>query len=512
MTKSKLVLGVFLAVGAVACVGGGDADVGAEAGAGAPTEATPAVTQGDVGPGSEGPDELARVQSAALRDLNLDRSLTGDLNAMVERRYIRALVAYSKTHYFLDGPQQKGLTYEALRTFEDELNEELETGNLQVHVAILPVPRDRLLDALEEGLGDIAAANLTVTDERRRRVDFSDPLMTQVREVVVTGPASGSLQAIEDLAGERIYVRRSSSYYESLQALNRTFEAQGREPVVVELAEEHLEDEDLLEMTDAGLIEATVVDEYKADLWAQVFPDLRVHEDMAVREQGSVAWAFRKDSPELAAAINRFVERNRRGTLLGNIVLNRYLKDATYVERATDGVDFDRFEQTFAHFRTYAPQYGFDPVMMVAQGYQESRLDQSLESHRGAVGIMQLLPSTAADPAVGIPDISSAEDNIHAGIKYMAWIRDNYFPDDGPERLDRALFAFASYNAGPNRIRRLRAAAAERGLDPDKWFKNVEVIAAEDIGRETVQYVSNIYKYYAAYRLVLERQAMEAEG
>jgi membrane-bound lytic murein transglycosylase MltF len=117
---------------------------------------------------------------------------------------------------------------------------------------------------------------------------------------------------------------------------------------------------------------------------------------------------------------------------------------------------------------------------------------------------MQLLPSTAADKSVGIPDIHNADNNIHAGVKYMRWIRETYFNDDAVGEINKTLFSFASYNAGPNRIRRLRAKSAERGLDPNVWFQNVEIIAAEEIGRETVQYVSNIYKYYAAYRLVMD--------
>ena len=143
--------------------------------------------------------------------------------------------------------------------------------------------------------------------------------------------------------------------------------------------------------------------------------------------------------------------------------------------------------------------------MVAAQGYQESGLDQSARSGAGAIGIMQLLPSTAADPNVGIPDIEEIDNNIHAGTKYLRFVRDRYFDDPAVDDFNATLLTFAAYNAGPARVRQLRAEAAEVGLDPNIWFDNVEVIAAKRIGRETVQYVSNITKYYVAYRLIVNQ-------
>ena len=144
--------------------------------------------------------------------------------------------------------------------------------------------------------------------------------------------------------------------------------------------------------------------------------------------------------------------------------------------------------------------------MVAAQGYQESRLDQKARSSAGAIGIMQLLPSTAADKNVGIPDISTAENNIHAGVKYLDFIRNRYFSDPEMDTFNKTMFAFAAYNAGPARVRKLRDKAAQQGYDPNVWFDNVELLAAKEIGRETVQYVANILKYYIAYRLSLQQQ------
>jgi membrane-bound lytic murein transglycosylase MltF len=162
-------------------------------------------------------------------------------------------------------------------------------------------------------------------------------------------------------------------------------------------------------------------------------------------------------------------------------------------------------------FEKYGNQYGFDFLIVAAQGYQESRLDQSARSPAGAVGIMQLLPSTAADPNVGIPDITTAEPNIHAGVRYLNFIRERYFNDPAIDSFNQTLFALAAYNAGPARIRNLRNKAAKQGYDPNVWFDNVEVISARETGRETVQYVSNILKYYVAYRMSVIRQVQRVE-
>jgi membrane-bound lytic murein transglycosylase MltF len=158
-------------------------------------------------------------------------------------------------------------------------------------------------------------------------------------------------------------------------------------------------------------------------------------------------------------------------------------------------------------FEKYGAQYGFDPLMLIAQGFQESKLDQTVRSPVGAVGVMQLMPDTGAEMKVG--DITVIESNVHAGAKYMNTIMTNYFADAHFDDMNRTLFAFAAYNAGPNRISKLRKVAADRGLDPDVWFDNVEVVVSEKVGRETTTYVRNILKYYVSYKLTLELQQQQ---
>jgi membrane-bound lytic murein transglycosylase MltF len=447
---------------------------------------------------AEGPQQLSSFDP----ELRLDQEWVGDLDGMIERGVIRALVAYSMGQYFLDGANQRGATYDALVEFEEHINRQLGKRLVKVAVLIIPVRRDELLPALTRGLGDIAAANLTITHSRLEEVEFSSPLLTGVSELVVTGPTGRAIHRLEDLSGRRIHVRRSSSYWRSLEKLNDDFQARGLKPVEMVPAEEFLQDEDLLEMVNAGLLPAIIVDSHKALFWAQFFDHITVHEDLAIRTGGEIAWAFRKHSPQLAELVNSYVAKNKQGTLLGNIVLKRYLEDTRWTRNALAEKDRSRYAGMAGIFEKYGKQYGFDHLMLAALAYQESRLDQSARSKAGAVGVMQLLPSTASDPNVGIPDITDLENNIHAGTKYLRFIRDRYFSDPEIDSLNQDFFTFASYNAGPARVRQLREEAARTGLDPNQWFGNVEHVAARKIGRETVQYVSNISKYWIAYRQV----------
>ena len=434
----------------------------------------------------------------------------GDLDGMVKRGYIRVLVVQSKTFYFLDGAQQRGITYEVMREFERFLNEKLGRRKQKIHVVLIPVRRDELIPSVAEGTADIASANLTVTPERQKWVDFSDAGIKNVKEVIVTGASGPQLASLDDLSGREVHVRESSSYYESLTRLDDGFRRAGKPQVKVKLADENLEDEDLLEMVNAGLITATVVDSHKADFWAQIFDNVTVHHDVAVREEGTIAWALRKNSPGLLKVVNEFVKSHRSGTLFGNVLLKRYLRSTKWVKNPHTEQEMRKFEATVDLFRKYSDQYQFDWLLIMAQAYQESGLDQSTRSPVGAVGVMQLMPTTAAGSPINIPEIHKIENNVHAGVKYLRHIVDHYFEDEAIDELNRTLFAFASYNAGPNRIQRLRRNAANEGFDPNQWFKNVELIVARKVGREPVQYVSNVYKYYIAYKLITERQRARA--
>jgi membrane-bound lytic murein transglycosylase MltF len=371
------------------------------------------------------------------------------------------------------------------------------------------VARDELIPFLEQGRGDMAAANITITDERMARVDFSLPTSKPIDELIVTGPGAPHLASLDDLSGRAVHVRRSSSFWNSLEALNEDLVARGLRPVKLVAAHEYLETEDLLEMTSSGLIPITVADSHLADFWADVLPDLVVHRGLGLAQGRHIGWAIRKDASGLKERIDPWIAANREGRLLGNILLKRYLSQNRWVRQPyakngnlTPGED-ERILVMLELFRQYGQRYDIDWLLVAAQGYQESGLDQSKRSPAGAIGVMQILRSTARDPAVGIESIDELEPNIHAGTRYLRHVMDTYFdgPDIDPQ--NRLLLSFAAYNAGPTRIRRLQRQAAAEGLDPSLWFRNVELVVAREVGRETVQYVANIYKYYVAFDLIL---------
>jgi membrane-bound lytic murein transglycosylase MltF len=244
-----------------------------------------------------------------------------------------------------------------------------------------------------------------------------------------------------------------------------------------------------------------IVDDHKAKFWGEIFDKVALHPDIFVNQGGKIAWAFRKNSPKLAAVVNGFVKKSKKGTLLGNMLFKRYLKENKWARNALSPNEMKKFQDVVNLFMKYADTYQFDYLMTGALAYQESGLDHSKKSHVGALGIMQMLPATAADKNVGIPDIEKLEKNVQAGHKYLRFLQDRYFNDPAIDSLNRYLFTFAAYNAGPAKVAKLRKEAKQQGLDPNVWFHNVEVIAAKRIGRETVQYVSNIYKYYISYKL-----------
>jgi membrane-bound lytic murein transglycosylase MltF len=430
---------------------------------------------------------------------------TGDLDAMAKARTIRALVVLNPVGFFYEEGHPKGAQYEALQEFEKFANKELKTGRLPIKVVTIPLRADQLGPALTQGLGDLIAQGVVITPEREQKFSFSTPIAKDVKEVVVTGAALTSVSSFDDLAGKEIYVNPLTAYGGYLKAINEDRTKAGKQPLIIRDADTSLFDDDLIEMVNAGLIPATVSNQPRADLWATVLPNVKSHPELAVSSGTDIAWVMRKDSPQLKQMVDKFAESHGMGTAFGNTLFRRYLQNTKWIKNSTSSSEMQKFNAYVEYFKKYAGQYNFDYLMLAAQGYQESLLDQNKKSHAGAVGVMQVIPKLAAANPINIPDVGNSEGNIHAGVKMMRNIADAYFNDHGIDQVNKTLFTFASYNAGPNRIARLRKKASEDGLDPNKWFGNVELEVAKDVGQETVTYVSNIYKYYIAYKLTVEQ-------
>jgi membrane-bound lytic murein transglycosylase MltF len=425
---------------------------------------------------------------------------------MLTRRYVRIVVPYSPTLFFEDKGAVYGTAANGAQLFENWLNKTFPLRAQPMTVSLNPVSRDKLFEALLAGDADIAAGDITITEERRKIVAFTAPVSSNVREIVITGKDVPELDSAEALSGKEVAVSRSTSFYESLTKLNERLTAQGKPPVTITIVPDTLETEDLMEMTAVGLLPATVGDDWVAGLWVQIIKGLRLHPKAALREGAEIGWAVRPDNPKLLATLNRAIAAVIAGNMNQWTAQTRsYLAKLKQLHTATQGTDMQRFHDTVEIFRRYAGQYRFDTLLLVALGYEESRLEQQVRSSAGAVGIMQIKPIAAR--SVGVSDISKADPNVHAGTKLLAELMDNYFKNDPFDEQNRTLFAFAAYGMGAGALQSMRREAATEKLDPNVWFNNVERVAAARVGGETVRAVRNVYKYYIAYKLIEEADA-----
>ncbi len=433
---------------------------------------------------------------------------SGDFDDMISRRIIRILIPFSRTLYYFDKGHERGLSIGLARDFESYINKKYRKrlGNRPITVYAIPTSREHLIDHVMDGEGDISAGNLTVTNKRIKLIDFVGLRKQRGNtEVIVTRVGGAAIKTIEDLSGKTVNVRKSASYYESLLKLNKLFMKEGKPLVKIELVPDDLEDEDMLEMVNVGILKIIAVDDIIAKVWKQILPNIHVDYNVFVRKNGKTGWIIRKNSSrlklELTDFFNKYVEKNS----VFDVRLMKAMERVNQLKDNSTNLDAQRFQKMLAFFKKYGRRYHFDPLMLSAQAYQESKLDQSARSPVGAIGVMQVMPATALQLKVG--DITKTEANIHAGTKYMHILLKKYFNGAHFNDNNRMLFALASYNAGPGNISKMRnlASTCECGLDENKWFNNVEIIVGDKIGLETTTYVRNIFKYYVSYRLIMDR-------
>ena len=417
---------------------------------------------------------------------------TGDFDGMFARRRVRMLAPYSRSLFYVENGESHGLTADLAHDFESYLNAKhaKELGGRKITVTLIPTTRDKLLSGLAEGRGDISGGNLTATAKRMKTADFVAPTeQAPAQELLVSGPNAPAVATLDDLSGKTVSVRQASSYLESLNALNDKFGGASKPSVRIVPVPDALEDEDVLEMLNAGLLDFTVTDSWKAKLWAETLPRIKVHDDIVLRSGGTIGWAIRKQSPKLQAELEGFYKNASRQGLIEARLAN-YRDRLRELSKGAAGQASDRFEQTLSLFRKYGKQYAFDPLMLAAEGFTESHQD-------GAAAGEQAPPASDAD----------LDKNVQAATKYIDQLMAHSFADAKFSASDRTLFTFASYKAGPDKIASMRQEAGKRGLDPNQWFNNVELVTAEKLGMETTAYVRNILKYSVASKLVLEAPA-----
>jgi membrane-bound lytic murein transglycosylase MltF len=455
--------------------------------------------------------DSGRDQSEDLKDLQVRLAPhKGDIDEMDKRRVVRALVVFSKSGFFFDNGRPRGMNYDALADFEKFLNLKLHPkdriGKEKINVVLVPTTPARVGSDLLDGSGDILAVDVYITEARKKVLDFV-PVSSSQHDVVVAGPDAPPLANLEDLSGKEVYVIKQSLAWDRLADLNTKLSAENKPQVRLVPADGNLDRDDFLEMANAGLVQYTVTPFHIARLWKNVFAGLRIYEDFPVTEKMDSGWAVRKDSPKLRALLEQFASTHREGTAYFTALANKYLMSSRFIKNNQNTASVKRFNQMKGLFQKYANQYQFPWMLIAAQAYQESELNQQARSPVGAIGVMQVMPATAASPPINIRNVTQLEPNIHAGVKLLKYIRDDYFKDDPMDPLNKTLMTLAAYDAGPERLKQCRQMAADTGLNPNVWFQNVEYGVAKKVGAEPVGYVSNIYKYYIAWELMSEREA-----
>lgn len=448
-------------------------------------------------------DNSRLIQSSIQQRIN--DVFIGDLTEIRKRRLLRVLVSYNRTNFFHTIKGQHGLEHDLIQAYVKYLNRGPRKERYQTHAVFLARPFNQLFSELKAGKGDIIASGLTITPERQAAVDFTTPYIKNIREILVSNKNLTAVQRLEDLSEKQIIVVANSSYTIHLEQANQALGLLGLPGIEIIQADPVLEAEDLLEMVNAGLFEYTVIDNHIAKIYQTKFSDLKIHEDFIFHFGGKIAWAINKNQPELKNSLNEFIHNYAApGRLLGNILYRKYFKSTFWIETPLSLTALNTTPCLQYYFEKYAEFYEFDWFLIASQAYQESKFKHKLKSSAGAYGIMQIKHSTARSKVVNIPNIKNLEENIHAGVKYLAFIRDYYFSSPKYSSEDRINFSLAAYNAGPGRIRKLQRDAKARGLDPYKWFYNVEILARQFIGHETVNYVTKIQKTMIGVRSSFE--------
>lgn len=420
-----------------------------------------------------------------------------DLPGIKHRQVLRVLTRNNAATYFVWRGQFLGFEYELMKRFADSQGLHLEM--------VVPNRWGDLIPTLKTGGGDLIAASMTITDERKKQgIAFTQPYNKVTEELVARASESGII-SINDLNGRRVVVRRSSSYWTTLQKLLD----QGMNFQLVE-APDNMETEEIISRVASGEYDLTVADSHILSvelIWRNdIKPVLTLN--------GPVphGWAVRDGDKKLLSALNAFLDKEYKGRFY-NLVYDKYFQNsnrildhvASHQEYAAKG----NISPYDAEVQKYAEEYGFDWALIVAQMYQESRFDPKAESWAGARGLMQILPTTGE--LFGVNDLHEVDTSIQTGVRYLAWLHERFEPELTVQ--DRMWFTLAAYNAGLGHVRDARSLARKMGWNQDRWFNNVDramlLLSRRSFyqlathgyarGKETVDYVREIRDRYNAY-------------
>ncbi len=445
---------------------------------------------------------LPDTGSANGTDIIEDAGWLGDLDVMKEKGAIRVLVPVSNPFFLVDGFHKYGLTVDRMKEFEQFVNKEMKTG-VFLRIILIPVSRSVMFDRLLNGYGDLLAANLTITPERQQLVDFADPVAKDINEIVVAATDAPALSSLEDLSGKVVSVRKQSSYYEHLLQVNDTFREKGLPPISVDFISDDLDDGIVLAMIDEGLLEYTVMDQWKPGFWKEKYPACVSYPDIQVSTNGQIAWAIRKESPLLKDLLNRFVTFVQENVSVDTVKLHELVdKDLLKFTNLNPEL-WAKFRNNYPLFQEMGEKYNVDAKWLAALAYGSSEFNQEKIGRNGELGMMQLAPFIARLPEIDIVDINLLRNNVEAAAKYLRYLLDSYF--NGPEMTerDRYLFAVAAYHIGPEKIKTYRWISEQSGHDANKWLNEVVVEVSRRMGRETARFVSVVGGAVIAYQRAL---------
>ena len=423
------------------------------------------------------------------------------LERIIKDRYIRILTTRNSFDFYIYQGKNKGIQYEMTKEFIKYLNNKYAKNKSlpKIQFEMIPVENDQLIPMLVAGKGDIIAAGLSVTQERVKEVQFSKPYKF-VDEVIITRKSIGDIP----FSTKTFFVRESSSYWEALSKYNRSVEV--RENVNLLPASEDLHTENIIELISLGKFDYTLVDSYIADMALKTYKDLHIHKSRAFGRNVPVAWSVRKNNRLLLKELNTFMDKVKEGSLLGNIFSNKYFSDMNKIASHEFNLKTSTLSKFDIQLKKYSTMYNLDWKLMAALCYQESRFNPNIVNKWGAIGLFQIKQATVNESYIKIPKITGAkyvENNIHAGIKYFNWIKSRYFdPNLEMTEATRLRMSLAAYNAGPATVLKAMKLAKKMKLNPNVWFRQVELAMLKMKKVEPVNYVSEINKRYISYHLL----------
>jgi membrane-bound lytic murein transglycosylase MltF len=433
-----------------------------------------------------------------------EKQWVGDFDQLKKKGAIRVLVPVSNPGFLVDGFRKYGYIPVTINTFQSYLNAN-EVADTFVRAIVIPASRSTILDRLVAGHGDLAVANLTITEERLKKVDFAAPIATGVQEIIVAAPNSPVLHTLQDLSGKTIFTRSFSSYHEHLLRLNKQFAAEGLAPVHIETVADELEDDNLLAIVGEGLIPYMVLDQRKLELWQDVYNNVVPYPNLAIDTNGEIAWVLRKNSPQLLKIVSDFSLHHQNAPIDLTALRESTKKDVLHFNNLTEE-NIQRFVQLYPVFVKSGTKYGINPLLLAALAFEQSGFSEEKVGNNGELGIMQLAPfiEREVDVEPTEEDAQALELHITAAAKYLASLRENNFMDLADDPKNQMIFVLAAYLNGPEKINEMRWITGKMGKNGNKWFNEVNVTVSRLVGRESVRAVRAIALYLVTYRMAIE--------